>query len=250
MDYSYFTDFGDRKINEDRVGAAFHDEACCFVVADGLGGHGGGETAAQTAVDTVCVQFVENGFHDHFFERAFSAAQEAILQKQERIGAHSQMKTTLVVLVIDRDKAYWAHVGDSRLYFFRGGKLRTRTLDHSVPQMLALSGDISEAYIRHHPDRSRLLRVMGVRGESPRYEAAGPVLLSGNMDFLMCTDGFWELICEDKMAAALKQTRTCEEWLEHMHAIVEENGAECDRDNCTALAVRTHTARGIGRLLR
>lgn len=117
MDYSYFTDFGDRKINEDRVGAAFHDEACCFVVADGLGGHGGGETAAQTAVDTVCVQFVENGFHDHFFERAFSAAQEAILQKQERIGAHSQMKTTLVVLVIDRDKAYWAHVGDSRLYF-------------------------------------------------------------------------------------------------------------------------------------
>ena len=52
------------------------------------------------------------------------------------------------------------------------------------------------------------------------------------------------------MAAALKQTRTCEEWLEHMHAIVEENGAECDRDNCTALAVHTHTARGIGRLLR
>lgn len=54
-------------------GPAFHYEACCFVVADGLGGHGGGETAAQTAVDTVCVQFVENGFHDHFFERAFSA---------------------------------------------------------------------------------------------------------------------------------------------------------------------------------
>ena len=168
--YDTFTNKGTREINEDRCGVAMHEDSYCFTVADGLGGHGNGEIAAQAAVDAICTMFVDEGYSDSFFKKAFSAAQDAIVQQQERLQAPSRMKTTLVVLVIHKGKAVWAHVGDSRLYEFKQGKMKGRTIDHSVPQMLAISGEIEEKDIRHHLDRNRLMRVMGIRGETPRYD--------------------------------------------------------------------------------
>lgn len=173
--YDTFTNKGTREINEDRCGVAMHEDSYCFTVADGLGGHGNGEIAAQAAVDAICTMFVDEGYSDSFFKKAFSAAQDAIVQQQERLQAPSRMKTTLVVLVIHKGKAVWAHVGDSRLYEFKQGKMKGRTIDHSVPQMLAISGEIEEKDIRHHLDRNRLMRVMGIRGETPRYDIWFPV---------------------------------------------------------------------------
>lgn len=161
--YDTFTNKGTREINEDRCGVAMHEDSYCFTVADGLGGHGNGEIAAQAAVDAICTMFVDEGYSDSFFKKAFSAAQDAIVQQQERLQAPSRMKTTLVVLVIHKGKAVWAHVGDSRLYEFKQGKMKGRTIDHSVPQMLAISGEIEEKDIRHHLDRNRLMRVMGIQ---------------------------------------------------------------------------------------
>ena len=71
------------------------------------------------------------------------------------------MKTTVVVLHIKNKNARWAHVGDSRLYFFKNKKLIERTLDHSVPQNLVVCKEIKEKDIRYHADRNRLLRVLG-----------------------------------------------------------------------------------------
>jgi len=75
-----------------------------------------------------------------------------------------------------------------------------RTLDHSVPQLLVKSGRIKEKEIRKHPDRNRLLKVMGVVWASPEYEKSRVITLNGKEAFLLCSDGFWELIEEKKMA--------------------------------------------------
>ena len=235
--YSIYTNPGSREINEDTGAAALNDKSYCFAIADGLGGHGGGEIASQAAINTICTKFVETGYSEHFFEQAFQEAQQAIWQEQEEKMAPSRMKTTLVILVIHGGQAIWAHIGDSRLYIFKRKHLKKRTMDHSVPQMLAISGEISEKEIRHHPDRNRLMRVMGVRGETPRYEQSSPIKLNGEHQFLLCTDGFWELIDENEMERTLRESSTPEEWLEKMQTIIAQNGQNTDMDNYSAIAI-------------
>jgi serine/threonine protein phosphatase PrpC len=241
--FSEYTNIGSRQQNEDNLGVACHGESYCFVVADGLGGHGGGEVASKIAVDTVCDLFVEKGWSENFFEQAFSTVQESILEEQERQHTPSRMKTTLVILVIHEDRAYYAHVGDSRLYYFKNNKVRKRTLDHSVPQMLALSGEIKESEIRHHPDRNRLIRVLGVKGESPRYEVGDPIKISGNQSFLLCTDGYWELIEEKQMENHLVRACDVSDWIKKMNQDIDNNGKGTDMDNYTCVAVLSHTKR-------
>lgn len=237
IQYATLTNNGSREINEDRYGVAMHGDSYCFVVADGLGGHGNGEIAAQAAVDAVCTVFVDEGFSDGFFKTAFSTAQDAILHQQEVLQAPSRMKTTLVVLVLHEGKAMWAHVGDTRLYRFKQGKMRGRTIDHSVPQMLAVSGEIEEKDIRHHPDRNRLMRVMGIRGEEPRFDASPTVRLHGDNAYLLCTDGFWELIEDEDIVRLHREALSPETWLSEMSELIRKNGEGNDMDNYTAIAV-------------
>lgn len=237
VQYETFTDPGTREINEDRYGAAIFEDSYCFAVADGLGGHGNGEAAAQAAVDAICMTYADEGYSDGFFAKAFSAAQAAILEQQEQMHAPSRMKTTAVVLVIRNGKAVWAHIGDSRLYCIRRGRVKARTMDHSVPQMLALSGEIKEKEIRHHPDRNRLMRVMGIRGEEPGYEVSPEIRLHGETAFLLCTDGFWELIEDEDMARLQKGSAAPESWLREMASVVRKNGSGGEMDNYTAIAV-------------
>jgi serine/threonine protein phosphatase PrpC len=148
------------------------------------------------------------------------------------------MKTAAVALVVLNGKCRWGHIGDSRLYFYHRNKPKARTLDHSVPQMLALSGEIKENQIRRHPDRNRLLRVMGVEWDTPRYELSDEIALDGNQSFLLCTDGFWDFIDEKAMRRLLKKSTDAQQWLVGMTNEVERNGAEQDMDNYTAIAVR------------
>ena len=242
MEYKAYTDKGTRDHNEDDCGISSYGDAHCLVVADGLGGHG--DVASKCAVDAVCTLFMERGFSDHFFTDAFSGAQNAILEQQALTQRFSTMKTTLVVLVVDNGWIHWAHIGDSRLYIFRGKRLLRRTLDHSVPQMLAQAGEIREADIRHHPDRNRLMRVMGVRNDAPRFEVGKPIRLTGAYQFLLCTDGYWELIEEDDMLRTLKESATPQQWLSQMNRIILENGRGQEMDNYTAIAA-FETGRGL-----
>lgn len=237
MEYTAFTNKGKREYNEDFFGVAEHQASTCYVLADGLGGHGGGDIASMTAVKTICSLFEQDGYNDAFFESAFQKAQEEIFRKQEEENALSKMKTTLVVLVIHEGKAYYAHVGDSRLYILKKHSIKKRTMDHSVPQMLAISGEIKDAEIRHHPDRSRLMRVMGVRGEKPRCEIGTPIKLRGSMSFLLCTDGYWELIEDKDIERINSQSKTPEEWVIGMNKMIQLNGEGTDMDNYSAIAI-------------
>ena len=115
--------------------------------------------------------------------------------------------------------------------------MKFRTLDHSVPQMLVKSGEIKESEIRNHPDRNRLLRALGLETDRQLYELQEPYPLRKCQAFLLCSDGFWELIEEEKMCSFLKKAESADEWLRLMNEEVQKNGAGKNMDNNSAIAV-------------
>ena len=238
--YSKISCDGGREVNEDSVACVPTASGLMLVVADGLGGHGKGEVASGLLTEVMSREFLANTepLTEGFIPAAFETAQAELMQLQEERRATSEMKTTAAALVISADKAYWGHCGDTRLYYFRDSVMVERTLDHSVPQMLVLTGEIDEDEISGHPDRNKLLRVFGAPWESPRYQTGGPAFLSNKSAFLLCTDGFWEHITDKMMAEYLKKTRTAAEWLVLMKAEVEANGKGKKMDNYTAAVVR------------
>ena len=146
------------------------------------------------------------------------------------------MKTTAVALVLAEGAAGWAHAGDSRLYWFRDGKLAFQTRDHSASQIAVALGDITVDQIRFHEDRNRVLRALGQEG-SLNVETGGEAPLGpGRHAFLLCTDGFWEYVLEREMEADLAVASTPGQWLERMRARLEER-VSGSNDNHTAAAV-------------
>ena len=228
--YKVYTDIGNREVNEDSVGMLEIDGRFCFVLADGLGGHGKGECASAMAVETVLSLFDKN-YNGDFLDTAFKNSQDNVLDAQKTDYELSDMKTTLVTLVIDDGKAIWGHIGDSRLYHFNKNKIISHTLDHSVPQMLVMSGEIKEKDIRGHEDRNRLLRVIGSPWSNHSYELSKETDLKKCQAFLMCSDGFWELIEEKTMISLLKKSSSVEEWMDEMVAEVKKNGIDTNMDN-------------------
>ena len=238
ISYTAITRIGDRKRNEDSTLCAERGGRYCFAVADGLGGHGKGDIASR--ILTGAFESALNGGPSDtgaFLAEAFDSAQDTIISAQKASHATLEMKTTAVALAIFEGRCRWGHIGDSRLYLFEKNKARTRTLDHSVAQMLAITKDIKERDIARHPDRNRLLRALGIEWGSSRYELSDERDISDCQAFLLCSDGFWEWIEEKKMQACLKKSLSVDEWLSFMAKEVECNGKGKDMDNYSAVAV-------------
>lgn len=239
--YSTYTSNGSRSINEDAIGVFKKNNKSMFILCDGLGGHGMGDVASKLVVDVFC-SCVENdpSITDNpiaGFSKMFHAAQDVLLAEQMSRKAKNKMKTTAVACFQDGKKLYVAHVGDSRAYIFRRNKIYKRTLDHSIPQMLAIAGEISEAEIRNHPERNMLLRVIGVEWEQDMFEVMKPIPERKVQAILLCSDGFWELIDENEMCKTLAMSDSVEDWLERMKAEVKANGMGRNNDNCSAIAI-------------
>ena len=236
--YYLYSNVGRRDNNEDSVGMTKAGEDFCFVLADGLGGHGKGEEASRIAVERVIEEFVSaGGASQECLSASLQNAQDIIMQTQRSSIECRDMKTTCVVLHIGENSIQWGHVGDSRLYYFYKNKLVQRTRDHSVPQMLVDAGRLKEKHIRNHPDRNRLLKVMGIEWESPKFELGEPVDKVVGQAFLLCSDGFWELIDEKQMMNCLKKASSAKEWIEMMEVIVLKKGKNTNMDNYSAIAV-------------
>ena len=234
--YSEYTDVGDREKNEDSLASLCDGSNGFFVLADGLGGHGKGDYASAAVVRT-SIQMYDDNKEGFRIENSYERGQEILLREQQEYNDLYGMKTTMVSLLIKKDTVKWAHIGDSRLYYFRKKKLIERTLDHSVPQMLVSMGEIKEKDIRGHEDRNRLLRVMGSPWNEKCYTVSGDVKLNKNSAFLLCSDGFWENIYEEDMISCLKDASDVNEWLAKMAEIVKKNGQGKDMDNNSAIAV-------------
>lgn len=240
LDYAVITEVGEKEANEDAVRVCFNRSLFTygFILADGLGGYGHGDIASRFVVDC-CSAALENAsaISSTFMDECFDKTQSLLMQEKERTG-YVSIRTTLVMLLTDGETAQWGHIGDSRLYLFRRGKQAARTLDHSVPQMLALQKKIKEKDIRHHPDRNRLLRAMGEEWDEPWYEIdQRNVSIKPGDTFLLCSDGFWEWIDEKTVIGILKKNLPAYDSLELMKAVVQENGRGKGMDNYSAILV-------------
>jgi serine/threonine protein phosphatase PrpC len=234
--YASMSKPGDRANNEDSIGSFANGGRFLFALADGLGGHSGGEIASNLAVSKAMDTFASAPAGEEL-ALCFVSAQNAVMDEQRRLGQPGELKTTLVLLQIGEDAVRWGHVGDSRLYVFQKDKLAAHTRDHSVPQMLVSTGEIREKDVRFHPDRNRLLRVMGIEWDSPRFELSEPCPPEPGISYLLCTDGFWEFIDEKDMGRDLKAARSPEDWLNAMEQRVLKNGRGKNMDNYSAVAV-------------
>ncbi|MEW6366876.1 MAG: protein phosphatase 2C domain-containing protein [Acidobacteriota bacterium] len=236
------TRVGGRKVNEDYCGHVEVDSSSCFVAADGLGGHGGGDIASKIAVDAVLDSFREGPeLSAAALDRLVMAAQNGLLKRQAEEPSLVNMRTTIVILVSDGTRALWAHLGDTRLYHIRGGRIVHQTKDHSVPQALVDAGEITVEQIRRHPDRNRLLRCLGREEELRPVIPESPCELQEGDAFLLCTDGFWDYVTESEMEEDLAKTGTPKEWLALMEGRVLERATGVN-DNYTAVSTIYTTA--------
>lgn len=227
---------GGRKSNQDACGFTSDEAGGCWVVADGLGGHAGGEIASRVAVDEVLRRLPSAG---HFSREALSASFAAAQQELHAKAAEPSlvgMRTTLAVLACRENKALWGHVGDSRIYWFRQGKILHQTLDHSVPQMLVSAGKLSASAIRGHEDQNRLTRALGQEGPIRPELLPDWLECQASDAALLCTDGIWTWVWEQEMEAALTAAQSAAEWLAELERLVlaRATGAY---DNYTAIAI-------------
>ena len=229
---------GGRKYNEDSC-AHLELNSClgCWVVADGLGGHGGGDVASNLVIETMLNTFKETAtLETDTLQLQFSKAQKVIVDAQKSSLKLSKMQSTVATLIIHNNQALWGYIGDTRLYYFNNGQLQKQTKDHSVPQMLVNAGEITTSQIRNHEDRNRLLRSLGGSEPIKPNLEQEPIFIYPGDAFLLCTDGFWEYILENEMITYLKQTDSAQDWLDMMEVRLLEKVAERN-DNYSAIAI-------------
>ena len=209
MRFSIFQDtaLGARTSNQDRMGYCFTRDSLLMVLADGMGGHQRGEVAAQIAMQTAAAAFQKAAtpmLEDPvaFLDQALRLAHHDILGYQALHHMPDAPRTTVVACVVQEGRAWWAHAGDSRLYWVRDGQLMARTRDHSKVEHMISLGQIAPHERDRHPDRNKVLNCLGSPFE-PTIEIAPPAQLSPGDTLMLCSDGLWSAIPEDELCRRL-----------------------------------------------
>lgn len=231
---------GRRERNEDKVSVG-RDGALWFaVLADGAGGHHGGEMAAQCAVDHLDASLHEGPvkFSADALTQAVLGAHAQVQSQQRSADGLSRMHSTVVVLWIDseRECALWSHVGDSRLYLARRGVLSLLTDDDSVVQRMVDAGLLTPQQAEVHPKKNQLIAALGIEDDIEPHTEPEPVPLQEGDAFLLCSDGWWGSLDEASIVAALEEASSPDDWLASMQQRIEARGV-AHQDNFSAIGV-------------
>jgi serine/threonine protein phosphatase PrpC len=231
---------GDRAVNQDRFGAVLQNHRALLVVADGMGGHPRGEAAAQILVAGCEREFRNAGDADldpcPFLEGVLQKTHRAITAYGEAQEPPVDPRTTAVVAMIQNATATWAHVGDSRFYLLREGRIYLRTEDHSYVEELRRQGILSAAECRKHPYRNFVTRCVG--GSMPlETTISTPTPLQAGDILLLCSDGAWGPLDDRTITRILKRDTGMEQAVQ---ALVDEayRRGRPENDNITAIALR------------
>jgi len=233
---------GRRSRNQDRVGHWRAPEALLMAVADGMGGHEGGELAAQVAVEHLAGAFraeAKPRLPDpgRFLRCSLEGAHAAIVQQGVKAGLGDSPRTTLVACLVQGGHAFWSFVGDSRLYLIRAGRVLTRTKDHTVVQQLVDAGRMREEAVAAHPERNKLLRCLGGSVASACEPVASAPLAKGDI-VLLCTDGLWGCLTPRQLVVRLIGKDPARA-LPDVTALAEAHGGP-DCDNISAVLMQWH----------
>ncbi len=224
-----------RRVNEDRY--ALEADLGLYLVADGMGGHTAGqlasELAAEAVVNTLRTLIDASASLTEKLRYSVSAANREILSTAEAKPELTGMGTTLVALLAGPDRIALAHVGDSRAYLVRGGRIRQLTDDHSLVAELVRRQEISERAARGHPHRHVLTRALGVR----RSVEADLAELTPAVDdtFVLCSDGLTTHVQDDEIAATVLGAAGLEGACDRLVDMANARGGE---DNITVVLVR------------
>ncbi|MEM9265549.1 MAG: protein phosphatase 2C domain-containing protein [Cyanobacteria bacterium P01_F01_bin.13] len=209
-----------------------------FVVADGMGGHAGGQEASRLATEAI-YQYLDNHWDssespDIMLRKAFIAANDAILKDQYIHPERADMGTTAVAVMFrEPDNSPWcAHVGDSRLYRLRGTKLDQITTDHTWVAKAIEDGELTVDESKHHPWRHVLSQCLG-REDLSRIDVQS-LDVSGGDRLLLCSDGLTEELSDPLIATHLKSIRSCPTAVESLVDAAKQRGG---RDNITVVVV-------------
>jgi len=230
---------GARDYNEDACGYWTSEEGACFVVADGAGGHGGGDVASETAVKTFLMGFSSQPVIDKsVVDQLLHQADSAIRYGQTLANQLKKMSTTVACLFFNDDAglAQWIHLGDTRIYLIRRRQCKQLTKDHSLLQRFIDSKTLDADVAQNNVARNILYAALGT-GEEIYFESLDkPFQLQEGDAFLLCSDGFWESVDPETMIKSLGMAGSAEEWLIRMEQLVLDKNSTT-QDNYSALAV-------------
>jgi serine/threonine protein phosphatase PrpC len=202
---------GNRPENQDRVDIVVHSDAALIVVVDGMGGHAHGARAAEVTVSTLKECFAEMSMPvfdpQGFLTLALARAHDRVVRLGDGVALDHKPRATCAVCLIQDAGAYWAHVGDSRVYQLRGGTVCARTRDHSHVELLLREGLIGEGEMRGHPMRNFVECCLGGDAPLPDMSITSRKKLSPDDILLACTDGLWSGVEEHDISALSSDER-------------------------------------------
>lgn len=195
---------GDREENQDRVAVLAGGPAALLLAVDGMGGHADGARAAELACEAVA-----SAFHraprplldpQGFLHLALGRAHEALVNLGARLPLEARPRATCAMALVQDGVTWWAHVGDSRIYLLRAGRILARTRDHSHVELLLQEGLITEDEIAAHPMRNYVESCIGGSRSLPGMSIARSRRLAPGDVLLACTDGFWSGLLDEDLA--------------------------------------------------
>lgn len=204
VEYADLSLIGDREENQDRVQVIATEQAVLLLAVDGMGGHADGAQAAQLAIETVrdAFQRVTHPVFDPigFLHLAIGRAHLNLVTLGAKLSLEARPRATCAICLVQDDAAFFAHVGDSRIYHLRGGAVRERTRDHSHVELLLQEGVITEAEIAAHPMRNFVECCLGGDAWLPGMTITRRKALAPGDVLMVCTDGLWSGLGDERIA--------------------------------------------------
>jgi serine/threonine protein phosphatase PrpC len=198
---------GSRKLNQDRIAYSYSRDSLLMVVADGMGGHVGGEIAAQIVARLLIERFQQEAkpsiANPHqFLQETMLRAHAALGHYANQLSMIESPRTTCVACIVQSGHAYWAHAGDSRFYLFRNGVIVAQTRDHSKVQYLLEQGLLTPQAAARHPDRNKVYSCLGGVLE-PVIDVSKRTRVEHGDICLLCTDGVWGVMSDRELVRGL-----------------------------------------------
>ena len=204
IEYAKVSALGDRKDNQDRAAVVVAENAAMMLVFDGMGGHSDGAKAAETGLKVVQDLFMSSDLPvfdpQGFLYLALSRAHDEVVGLGEDLAVDFRPRATCAICLIQEGGAFWAHIGDSRIYQVRDGAVLSRSRDHSHVEVLIQEGAITEDEAKDHPMRNFVECCIGGDAPVPDMSITGKIELQPGDVLLACSDGLWSGLSDDDMA--------------------------------------------------